>query len=319
MKILVTGGAGFIGAHLTKALIEQGQAVVVIDDLNDYYDPQLKKDRLEKFLSKDKFVFLPVDITVQPELEAVFANFDFEVVCHLAAYAGLRHSIENPFIYHHNNVSGTYNILELIRKYHVKKLVMASSSSVYGDSKLIPFSESDPLGNLLSPYAVTKRINELTCFDYHQGYGLPIVLLRFFNVYGPWSRPDLAFYKFAALIRAGQPIDIYNFGKMQRDYTYIDDIVNGISAAIQRDLGFKIINLGNNQPVMLDEVVALLEEYLGQTASKNYLPMQSGDVTVSNANISQARRWLDFDPTVKIAVGLKKFVNWFNDYYQPSS
>jgi len=318
MKILVTGGAGFIGAHLTKALYEEGHKVVVVDNLNDFYDPQLKKDRLQKFLDPSKYVFLQTDICDIKELEVVFASFSFDAVCHLAAYAGLRHSMTSPHIYHYNNVVGTFNILELIRKNRVGKLVLASTSGVYGDLKKKPFSEDDYLGKPLNPYSVTKKINELNCFDYYDGYKIPIVMLRFFTVYGPWMRPDLAFYKFALLINENKPIDVYNFGKMQRDFTYVDDVVAGIIAAIKKDLALEIINIGNDDPEMLDDVIMKLEEYLGKTAQKNYLPMQPGEMPSTHADIKKARELLNFEPRVNIDEGLRQFVEWFKEYHNLS-
>lgn len=315
MKILVTGGAGFIGAHLVKALYTLRHEVVVVDNLNDFYDVQLKNDRLEKLLNKDKYVLEKVDICDLENLEKIFEKYDFDAVCHLAAYAGLRHSMESPHIYHHNNVGGTLNILEMIRKFRVGKFVFVSTSSIYGDSKLMPYKESDPHGNLLSPYAATKRMNELSCFDYNQGYKIPMVLLRFFTVYGPWMRPDLAFYKFANLMTAGKQIDIYNFGKMQRDFTYIDDVVAAIVSALDLEADLEIINIGNDDPEMLDDVIFKLEQNLGVKALKNYLPMQPGEMPSTHADISRARELLKFDPKINIDDGLKKFVEWYKEYH----
>jgi len=317
-KILVTGGAGFIGSHLVKRLARLGFKIVVVDNLNNYYSPKLKQDRLKIFLKDCDFDFYKIDISDYRALKKIFVKYKFDVVCHLAAQAGVRYSLVNPWVYERANVLGTLNLLELLKEQKRGKLVFASSSSVYGANKKLPFSERDQVDRPISLYAATKKSNELMAYAYHQLFGLPMVGLRFFTVYGPWGRPDMACFKFADLMRRGQVIEIYNFGQMARDFTYVDDIIDGLVAAIRKDFKFEIFNLGNNRPEKLNKLVALLEKNLGRVAKKRKLPLQAGDVTETWADISKAKKQLGYQPKISLEKGLKKFTDWYKDYYQVS-
>jgi UDP-glucuronate 4-epimerase len=314
--ILVTGGAGFIGSHLAQKLLASGYKIVIVDNLNNYYHPGLKKDRLKHFLAGRNFVFSKTDITDFAALKKVFEKYHFDAICHLAAQAGVRHSFANPLLYGQVNVLGTINLLELARQFGVKKFVFASSSSVYGEGQKIPFRESAPLSRPLSFYGATKQTKEALAQMYHRLYGLRVVGLRFFTVYGPWGRPDMAYFKFANLIRQGEPIDVYNFGKMKRDFTYIDDIVEGILAAVENDFDFEIFNLGNNQPVQLEKMISLLEGFLGQKAQRRYLDMQPGEAVATWAEISKAKKMLGFNPKTSVEEGLRNFTDWYKKYYK---
>ncbi len=317
-KILVTGGAGFIGAHVAKKLLELGHEIVIADNLNDYYNPQLKKDRLKMMLNDEglKYEFVEADISRREQLEEIFKKHKFDSICHLAAQAGVRWSLTNPWIYAETNVLGTLNILELARQYHVEKIVFASSSSVYGVNEKMPYHEDDRVDQQVSLYAATKKSAELLAHSYHQLYGLKICALRFFTVYGPWGRPDMAYFKWADLITSGKPIDVYNHGMMKRDFTYIDDIVDGVVAALESDFAFEIINLGNDRPEELPKLIELLENNLGMKAEKNYLPMQLGDVVNGWADISKARKLLNYRPKTSLEQGIEAFVKWYKDYYK---
>lgn len=315
-KILVTGGAGFIGAHVVKKLIEEKYEVVIIDDLNDYYDPKLKQDRLKIFLAGLKVIFYKADIGNYKQLEKIFAKHEFDCICHLAAQAGVRYSLTNPWIYEKTNIGGTLNLLELARLNKIKRFVFASSSSVYGGNVKLPFSETDAVDNPLSFYAATKKSCELLARAYHSLYGIKFCCLRFFTVYGPWGRPDMACFKFADLIRKNQPIEIYNFGKMSRDFTYIDDIVSGILAVVKNNFDFEIINLGNNRPEELGRLIFLLEKHLGKVTKKKYLPMQAGDVIATWADIDKAKRLLNYRPMTSLDEGVEKFITWYKNYYK---
>ena len=313
-KILVTGGAGFIGSAVAKKMIEKGYEAIIVDNLNDYYNPKLKKDRLDIFLKDYNFDFYQIDIGDIDALKKIFREHKFDAIIHLAAQAGVRYSLTNPWIYEKSNVLGTLNLLELAKENNIGKFILASSSSVYGGNVKQPFYEEDRIEKPISVYAATKISKEMLARTYHHLYGLRIVTLRFFTVYGPWGRPDMAYFKFADLIRAQKPIDIYNNGKMKRDFTYIDDVVQGVAAALEKELDFEIINLGNDQPEELGKFVKLLEEYLGQEAQKNYLPLQPGDVLSTWADIGKARKLLNYDPRTSIEEGLKKFVDWHNTF-----
>lgn len=317
-KILVTGGAGFIGSQVAKKLLLLGHEVVIVDNLNNYYDPQLKKDRLEFELKTGgfKFEFLETNISCYDELEKIFKNHKFDFILHLAGQAGVRWSIENPWAYTETNVLGTLNILELARKYDIKKVIFASSSSVYGGNEKMPYHEDDPVDNPVSLYAATKKSAELLARSYHKLYGLKICVLRFFTVYGPWGRPDMAYFKWADLITAGKPIEIYNNGEMKRDFTYIDDVVEGTVAAMDLDFDFEIINLGNDRPEELPKLIELLETNLGVKAEKKYLPMQNGDVKHTWADINKARKLLNYQPKVSLEQGIAEFVKWYKNYYK---
>jgi UDP-glucuronate 4-epimerase len=316
MKILVTGGAGFIGSHTIKALLDRGDEVVSIDDYNDYYTPNLKRDRISKFLGNYTFPALDLDIRNYKDLQKLFAEYKFDKVCHLAARAGVRASLEDPFVYEETNIKGTLNLLELSRQHGIKNFVFASSSSVYGNTDKIPFSEEDRVDHPISPYAATKKATELLAYTYHHLYGLKCTGLRFFTVYGPWGRPDMAYFNFAKKILAGETIDVYNYGKdLKRDFTYVDDIVKGVLACLDKNYDYEIFNLGNNQPVELGEFISTLEKHLGQEANKNLLPMQPGDVMITYANIDKAQKFLGYEPNISIDDGLKNFVEWYQNYY----
>ncbi len=314
-KILVTGGAGFIGAHLAKKLIEQNNRLVIIDNLNDYYEPKLKRDRLKILLKGKKFKFYKADISHKAALGKIFKKHKFDYICHLAAQAGVRYSLTNPDAYEKSNVLGTLNLLELARQFKVKKFIFASSSSVYGQNSKRPFRETDRTDSPVSFYAATKKSGEHLTHAFYKLYGMKICALRFFTVYGPWGRPDMAYFKFADLMRKNKPIEIYNHGKMRRDFTYVDDIVAGVMSALKRNFTYEIINLGNDRPEKLMDLVGLLEKYFGVKAKKKYLPMQAGDVTATWADTKKAKKLLNYRPKTSLEQGIKKFVEWYKLYY----
>lgn len=316
-KILVTGGAGFIGQAVAKKLLERGDKVVVVDNFNDYYDPELKKARANYL--KENFPgveIYKIDITDYEALDKLFKIKKFDKICHLAAQAGVRYSLENPFTYLENNSRGTLNLLELCRHHKVKDFIFASSSSVYGNNKKMPFMEEDQVDQPISLYAATKKSNEEMAYTYHHLFGLHCTGLRFFTVYGPWGRPDMALYKFADNIMKGKQIDVYNHGNMARDFTYIDDIVSGVIAAIDKSLPYEIFNLARGQSIKLTYYISELEKNLGKEAYRNLMPMQAGDVQVTSADISKARKLLDYEPSVSVEEGIANFVEWFKDYYK---
>lgn len=315
-KILVTGGAGFIGAHLTKRLMAEGYQVVIVDNLNDYYDPKLKQDRLKFFLAGLKYDFYKADITDRTALEKIFKKHKIDIVCHLAAQPGVRHSLIDPWVYGTTNVQGTINLMEMAKDARVKKFILASSSSVYGAKAKIPFCESYKIDSPASLYGATKMATELIGYAYHHLHGLKVVALRFFTVYGPWGRPDMAYFKFAELITKGKPIEIYNFGKMKRDFTYIDDIIDGIMAVIKKNFGYEVFNLGNNKTVELEKFIGLLENNLGIKAKRNYLGNNPTELTATWAKINKAKKMLGYSPKTSIEQGLSKFVAWYKDYYK---
>lgn len=314
MTILVTGGAGFIGFHLTKALVERGDKVIVVDNLSNYYDVQLKKDRLKQI--KNKIKFYQVDIANLEKLIKIFEKNTIDKVCHLAAQAGVRYSLINPFEYERTNILGTLNILELMKRFKIKDFVFASSSSVYGANEKIPFSVEDRVDKPISLYGATKRSNELMAYTYHKLYGLNCIGLRLFTVYGPWGRPDMALFKFTKNILEGNPIDVYNYGKMKRDFTYITDIVDGILSALKKDFGFEIFNLGNSTPVELNYFIECIEKELGKKAKKNLMEIQPGDVPETFADIDKSKKMLGFEPKIKIEEGIKNFIKWYKKYYE---
>lgn len=308
-KVLVTGAAGFIGFHTALHLKEKGDQVVGLDNFNDYYDPQLKEMRAE-MLEKKGIRVIRGDICDLPLLEKIVREHRITHLVHLAAQAGVRYSLVNPKAYILSNMEGFANVLEVCRHAHLK-LIYASSSSVYGTNTKIPFSIEDPTDNPASFYGATKKANEVMAFSYHHLYQIPTIGLRFFTVYGPWGRPDMAYYSFAEAIYAGKPIPLFNHGKMERDFTYIDDIVAGISAALDLEGKAEIFNLGNHKPETLNTFVSLLEKYIGKPALKEYLPMQPGDVPITYADIEQSQEKLGFYPKTGLAEGLEKFVAWF--------
>jgi len=313
MKILVTGGAGFIGSALAQRLITDGNDVVVIDNFNEYYDPELKRAREKELLTG--VTVLEGDITDALFLEEIFSAHAFDVVCHFAAQAGVRYSVEHPEVYVTTNVLGTQMLLEAMKNHDVKRLVFASTSSAYGVSATSPFNEDEKADRPVSVYAATKRAAELLAYSYHVQYGLHVTCLRFFTVYGPWSRPDMAMLKFAQKMTAGEPIDIYNNGDLRRDFTYIDDIVEGFILAVHKPLGYEILNIGNGVPVGLMSFVKVLEKELGIIAEKNMLPMQQGDVFETFADTTKAKEMLGFEAKVDFETGVKEFVRWYKEYY----
>jgi len=317
MTHLVTGSAGFIGFHLTKRLLEKGQEVVGADNLNSYYDPQLKKARLTILKKFPRFSFYQLDIANMVDFENVFTENKIDKVCHLAAQAGVRYSLENPHIYEQSNMVGFLNLLELMRQYKVKNLVYASSSSVYGGIKEIPFKEEAKIDQPVSLYAATKAANELYAHVYHHLYGLNTVGLRFFTVYGPWGRPDMALFLFTKAILENQPIKVFNNGKMKRDFTYIDDIVDGILLSLDKvsQLGYEVFNLGCSNQVELLSFIEAIENKLGKKAKKEMFPLQPGDVPETYADVSKAKKLLGYQPKVMVEEGIDKFINWYNDYY----
>lgn len=332
-KILITGIAGFIGYHLGKKILEDNWQVVGIDNLNDYYDPQLKIDRLNQLEGKENFKFYRLDISDRAGMAKLFSEQGFDSVVNLAAQAGVRYSLTNPYAYIDSNISGFLNILEGCRHHQVKHLVFASSSSVYGANTKMPFSVHHNVDHPISLYAATKKANELMAHAYASLYGLPTTGLRFFTVYGPWGRPDMALFLFTKAILTGKPIDVFNHGRMQRDFTYIDDIVEGVVRIIdcipepdlhwsgtQPDPGtsyasYKIYNIGNNNPIELMHFISVIEDTLGKKAIKNMLPLQPGDVPATYANVDDLMDLVGFKPQTPIEVGINKFIDWYLSYY----
>ena len=334
MKILVTGAAGFIGMHTALRLLERGDTVVGIDNLNEYYDPQLKLDRLEQLKPHAGFSFEKMDLADRPNIEALFARGKFDRVVHLAAQAGVRYSITNPHAYGESNLTGFLNILEACRHNQIQHLVYASSSSVYGGNTKMPFSESDSVDHPVSLYAATKKANELMAHTYSHLYGLPTTGLRFFTVYGPWGRPDMAYFSFTKNIIEGKPIQVFNHGRMKRDFTYIDDIVDGVVATLDRtatadaafdrsapnpgtaQAPFRVFNIGNHSPVELGTFIETLENSIGQQAIKEYKPMQPGDVEATYADVDSLKRWTGKEPMVNLTDGINRFVAWYKVWSQ---
>lgn len=321
--ILVTGGAGFIGYHLSKQLLEYDCTVIGYDNLNDYYEVQLKYDRLKDLEGREGYTFIKGDLADKETLGKLFQEYSFDIVVNLGAQAGVRYSIDNPDAYMSSNMVGFYNILECCRHYPVEHLVYASSSSVYGANKKVPFSVEDKVDYPVSLYAATKKSNELMAHCYSKLYGIPATGLRFFTVYGPFGRPDMAYFKFAKKIMNGETIQIYNNGDMMRDFTYIDDIVKGITnilpnppEEIETGAKYKVYNIGNNKPEKLMDYIQTLEKHLGREAKKEFLPMQPGDVYQTYADVSDLMHNFNFKPSTSIDEGLGKFVTWFKEYYR---
>lgn len=332
-KFLVTGAAGFIGSHLTQRLLDRGDIVVGLDCMNDYYSVTLKQDRLKQFQEEEGFTFQQINLADRPAIESLFAAEQFDVVVNLAAQAGVRYSLENPQAYVESNIVGFVNLLEGCRHSNVKHLVYASSSSVYGANTSMPFSVHDNVDHPLSIYAASKKSNELMAHTYSHLYDLPTTGLRFFTVYGPWGRPDMALFLFTKAIIEGKPINVFNNGKMRRDFTYVDDIVEGvirtadnIPAGNENWSGespdpatsrakYKVYNIGNNQPVELMSLIETLENVLGMKAEKNMMPMQPGDVPATYADIDALINDVDFRPSTSIETGVANFVKWYRSYY----
>jgi UDP-glucuronate 4-epimerase len=312
MNFLVTGGAGFIGFHVCERLLQMGHSVCSMDDLNDFYEPEIKMRNLTDLSALGKsFKAVTADITRRSSINKVFAENQFDQVLHLAARAGVRPSLEQPALYQRVNVEGTVHLLEAARARGIKKVTIASSSSVYGVNAKVPFSEDDPIFHPISPYAASKLACEALGHVYHHVYGMDVVMLRFFTVYGPRQRPDLAIHKFARLITSGKPIPVFGDGSTARDYTYVTDIVNGIVAATQKDFGYQVFNLGESQPIKLSYLIDVIEKALGKKAIIDRQPVQPGDVPITFANIGKARSLLGYSPSVKIEHGIQLFVDWF--------
>lgn len=336
MRILVTGAAGFIGFYVARRLLERGDHVIGWDNLNNYYDVSLKEARLKRLNDYDKFKFLKIELAHQDQVAAAFKEIGPERVVHLAAQAGVRYSLKNPHVYINSNIAGFMNILEACRYQQVQHLVYASSSSVYGMNKVTPFSVHHNVDHPISLYAATKKANELMAHSYSHLYGLPTTGLRFFTVYGPWGRPDMALFIFTRAILEGRPIQVFNYGRMQRDFTYIDDIVEGVMRVLDRppranadwnqvkaDPGtssapYRVYNIGNHKPEQLIRLIEILESCLGKQAEKELLPMQAGDIETTCADIEPLVRDTGFLPGTPLDVGIKKFVDWYREYYVSS-
>lgn len=322
-RYLVTGGAGFIGFYLSKALLDAGAVVTGLDNLNDYYEVSLKEKRLCILKEYPNYRFIKADLADKEAVFGLFEEYGPQIVVNLAAQAGVRYSIDNPDAYIQSNIVGFFHILEACRKYPAEHLVFASSSSVYGGNKKVPFSTEDQVDKPVSLYAATKKSNELMAYSYSKLYGIPLTGLRFFTVYGPMGRPDMAYFKFAQKIMAGEPIQIYNHGDMMRDFTYIDDIVTGVQNILcnppkqdENGAAYKIYNIGNNKPEKLMDYIAALEKCLGREAQKEYLPMQPGDVYETYADVQELIDDFGFKPSTTIEEGLGRFAQWFLEYYK---
>lgn len=314
-KILVTGSAGFIGYHLSKKLLEDGHEVVGLDNLNDFYDVKIKEDRNQILLQFPNYKFYRGDLADFEFVKKVFAENNFDKICHLAAQVNVRYSLENPILYINSNILGFTHLIEEAKNNNIKHFVYASSSSVYGD-KTVPFREVNNTDTPVSLYAATKKSTELIAHAYHHSFGMNCTGLRFFTVYGPWGRPDMAYFKFAKAIAEGKEVDVYNFDKNRRDFTYIDDIVEGIAKALEKTFAYEILNLGNSQMVELRHFIAHLEKEMNSELKKNFLPAQTGDVVETFADIDRASELLDWRPKVSVEEGLKNFVEWYKEYYK---
>jgi UDP-glucuronate 4-epimerase len=318
MNILVTGTAGFIGSHLANSLLKDGHLVVGLDNFNDYYSVRLKRDRHALLTAQPNYTGIEGDLCDGALLTRLFREHNFDLVCHLAAQAGVRYSLTNPLAYEKANLEGFINILEACRHAKTPRLVYASSSSVYGGNTKLPFSESDPVDHPVSLYAATKKANELMAHTYTHLFGLQTIGLRFFTVYGPWGRPDMALWLFTESMLAGRPIQVFNHGKMRRDFTYVDDIVAGVKASLFRPnlAPYEVFNLGNHQAENLMDMIHILSDTLGVTPKTELLPMQPGDVEATYADVSLAGAKLGFRPTTSIAQGIPQFVKWYREYHQ---
>jgi UDP-glucuronate 4-epimerase len=312
--LVVTGGAGFIGSHLCERLLAEGHRVIAIDDFNDFYNPAFKRENIRNCGDNQNFRLCEQDICDLASLDGVFEREKADVIVHLAARAGVRASIENPILYQRVNCLGTANLLEMARKHAVGHFIFGSSSSVYGATERVPFSEEDEVRTPISPYAASKIAGEVMCHTYHHLFSIDITCLRFFTVYGPRQRPDLAIRKFTEYIDKGKSIPVYGDGSTSRDYTHIDDIMQGLMSAIAHPFGYEIINLGESRTVTLREMIGLIEENLGRKAKMERLPLQPGDMSITYADISKARRMLGYDPRTTIDDGIRSFVDWFREW-----
>jgi len=311
LKVLLTGVAGFIGSHLCERLLSKGCAVVGLDNFDEFYSRKIKEANIQGCLSQKSFSFFEGDIRNESCIDSILKKHSIDIIVHLAAKAGVRPSIENPVAYQDVNINGTVVMLEAAKKFGIKKFIFASSSSVYGNNKKVPFCETDNVDFPISPYAATKKAGELICHTYSHLYDIDMTCLRFFTVYGPRQRPDLAIHKFTRLIESGEVIPVFGDGSMRRDFTYIDDIINGLTAAMDSCAGYEIYNLGESRPVRLDELIREIEKALGKKAVINRLPMQPGDVNRTYADVAKAKEKLGYNPATEISVGLAEFVKWF--------
>jgi UDP-glucuronate 4-epimerase len=316
MRILVTGAAGFIGYHLARRLLERGDTVVGVDNMNAYYDVRLKESRLDRLGPSERFEFVRADLADRSAMEKVFAGGRFEAIVNLAAQAGVRYSVENPHAYVESNVVGFLNVLEGARHHGTGHLVFASTSSVYGMGTELPYKETADTDHPVSLYAATKKSNEVMAHAYAHLFGIPATGLRFFTVYGPWGRPDMALFKFTRGILAGEPIPVFNAGKMVRDFTYVDDIVEGVVRVIDRPQGYRIFNIGNHRRVELMDYIRAIEKAVGREAKLEMLPMQPGDVRATEADTSALEAATGFHPSTPVAEGVRRFVAWYRDYYK---
>ncbi|MBB4842289.1 UDP-glucuronate 4-epimerase [Paucibacter oligotrophus] len=334
MKVLITGAAGFIGMHVAQLLLARGDQVVGLDNLNDYYDPQLKLDRLARLTPLPGFRFVKLDVADRAGIEALFKAEKFDRVVHLAAQAGVRYSIENPHAYIESNIVGFTNILEGCRHNQVEHLAYASSSSVYGGNTLMPFSEHHSVDHPVSLYAATKKANELMAHTYSHLFRLPTTGLRFFTVYGPWGRPDMALFLFTKAIIEGRPINVFNHGQMVRDFTYVDDIAEGVVRVLDRvatpepgydamksdpahsNAPYRVFNIGNHAPIQLMAFIEAIEQAVGKEALKNFMPLQDGDVPATHADVEELAAWTDFRPAMPVPDGVARFVAWYRDYFK---
>lgn len=316
MKIFITGAAGFIGFHLSKKLLNENFDVFGIDNFSRYYDVKLKKDRIGILSSYDNFIFNETDITDKVSLNEAFKKFQPQRVINLAAQPGVRYSLVNPHIYMDTNLVGFLNVLELCKDYKVEGIVYASSSSVYGSNEKVPFNVDQRVMNPISLYGATKRSNELLAHSYSHIYNLPTTGLRYFTVYGPWYRPDMGMFKFVKNILNNKSIDVYNDGKMRRDFTYIDDIIDGTVSALNKNYDFEIFNIGNSRSEELMDLISLIEKQTGKLAKIKFKPLQPGDMIDTYADISKSREYLDYDPSVDLTEGVPNFINWYREYYE---
>ncbi len=318
MNILVTGGAGFIGSHLCEKLINLGFKVICIDNFDDFYKPAIKENNISKIIKDNNFKIYRVDICNLEQIDEIFSKNNIELVIHLAAKAGVRPSIKDPLLYEKVNVTGTVNLLECCKNHNISKLIFASSSSVYGGNKKIPFSEDDNVDYPISPYAATKKAGELICHTYHSLYKISVLCFRFFTVYGPRQRPEMAIHKFTRQILNGERIEIYGNGSSSRDYTYIDDIISGVAGSLDKINGFEVINLGNSNSVKLISLVGLIEDITGSKAKLKFVESQPGDVFMTYADIGKAKKMLKYSPETNIKEGLIKFIEWYKEKKEES-
>lgn len=311
--ILVTGGAGFIGSHLVEKLLERDETVLCLDNFNDFYDPKIKEKNISKALNHPNFILVRGDILDNKLLDATFTKYQIKTIVHLAAIAGVRPSLLSPSLYVDIDVKGTVNLLEKAKEYKIEQFIFGSSSSVYGVNKKIPFSENDPTDSQISPYAAAKKAAEIYCQTFHSLYEIPITILRLFTVYGPRQRPDMAIHKFTRLICEQKPIQMYGDGGSERDYSYIDDVMEGIIGAVDKKFDFEIFNLGNSKTIKLKKLIELISSKLGQKPKIEMVPDQPGDVPITFADIARAKKMLGYNPKVSIELGIKKFIQWYDD------